>query len=174
MVDRYKEINDQLEEITRRMKKATIAADGLWGDKRLAKLKENIKLMKQELKYLKEKEKMAKSYLKTDKQDLQKAAGVGSSQEAIDARNAFGMTLNFKFDENGYITNYTELMTNLYRKREALLKSFGAEMDEKEQKRLEEFDKAFENLKSSYEQYEKTLDERDDLEEERLQKILDI
>jgi hypothetical protein len=61
------------------------------------------------------------------------------------------MTVNFKFDDDGYITNYTSEMTKLYNKREALLKSFGDTMDENEQKRLEEFDNAFDNLKTAYE-----------------------
>ena len=172
LVDRYKEINDQLEETGRQMNKNTTLADGLWGEKRLAMLRKNIKLMKQERKELDEKLKLSQKYLKEDKNNLKKQAGQGNSTEAKEQRKALGMTVNFKFDEDGYITNYTSEMTKLYNKREALLKSFGDTMDEKEQERLTEFDEAFDNLKSAYEQYEETMDERDDLEEENMQKKL--
>jgi hypothetical protein len=60
-------------------------------------------------------------------------------------------------------------MTALYKEREALLDSFGATMDENEEKRLEEFDKKVDALKEAYELYEKTLDEKQDMEEEHLQ-----
>lgn len=173
MVDRYKEINDQLEETGRQMNKNTTLADGLWGEKRLAMLRKNIKLMKQERKELDEKLKLSRKYLKEDKNNLKKQAGQGNSTEAKEQREALGMTVNFKFDDDGYITNYTSEMTKLYNKRETLLKSFGSTMDENEQKKLEEFDKAFDNLKTAYEQYEQTMDERDDLEEEKMQKKLE-
>lgn len=159
VVDRYKEINDQLEKTTRQMNKNTIAADGLWGSKRIAMLKKNIDLMKQECKQLEEKHKLSIKYLSEDKKALEEAASeVG---------------ISFDFDANGTITNYTSEMTALFNKREALLKSFGDTMDEDEEERLTELDDKIEAVKSAYEQYETTLDERDDFEEERLQKILD-
>jgi hypothetical protein len=136
------------------MNKTSIAADGLWGAKRFNMLKKNIDLMKQEHKQLEKKYDLAKKYLKEDKNALVKA---GTSKEA---KKNLGMSVNFKFDESGAITNYTEQMTALYKKREALLNSFGSEMDEKETERLEQFDKSFDELKEAYEQYETTLDEK--------------
>ena len=159
IVDRYKEINDQLEKTTRQMNKNTIAADGLWGSKRIAMLKKNIDLMKQECKQLEEKHKLSIKYLGEDRSALEDAASEAG--------------ISFSFDANGTITNYTSEMTTLFNKREALLKSFGDTMDEDEEKRLKELDDKIEAVKSAYEQYETTLDERDDFEEERLQKILD-
>ena len=135
IVDRYKEINDQLEETQRLMKKNNTLADGLYGAKRFAKLKENIKLMEQENKQLKEKYQLTLDYLEEDRSELE------------DVANAAGVS--FKF-ENDIITNYTTEMTDLYNRREALLDSFGNEMNEKEQERLEEFDKKIEALKKAY------------------------
>jgi hypothetical protein len=57
----------------------------------------------------------------------------------------------------------------LFNQREALLNSFGATMDEKEEERLAEFDKKVDALKKAYDRYEKTLDEKQDMEEEHLQ-----
>lgn len=159
IVDRYKEINDQIEKTTRQMNKTTIAADGLWGSKRIAMLKKNIDLMKQECKQLEEKHKLSIKYLNEDRNALEQAASEAG--------------ISFSFDDNGTITNYTSKMTALFNKREALLKSFGDTMDEDEEERLKELDDKIEAVKSAYEQYETTLDERDDFEEERLQKVLD-
>ena len=63
-VDRYKEINDNLEKTNRLMKKNSTLADGLWGKDRINMLKENIKQMKEENKLLEEKLEWANKYLK--------------------------------------------------------------------------------------------------------------
>ena len=161
IVDRYKEINDRLEETGRLMNKNSILAEGLWGPARFKKLKENIKLMEQENKQLKEKYELSKLYLKEDAGALLKAGQSAGVSFNIDA-------------ETGLIINYTNVMTKLYNEREALLNSFGDTMDEAEEERLAEFDKKIDAIKESYEQYETTLDEKKDAEEEHLQKILDI
>ena len=159
IVDRYKEINDELEQTQRLMKKNDILSEGLWGAKKIAKMKENIKLMEQEHQQLKQKYELSKQYLAQDQAALNKAASEAG--------------LSFTY-EDGAITNYTEQMTALFNQREALLDSFGATMDENEEKRLEEFDKKVDALKEAYELYEKTLDEKQDMEEEHLQQILDM
>ena len=160
IVDRYKEINDEMEETQRLMKKNSTLAEGLWGAARASKLRENIKLMEAENAQLARKYEMSKAYLAEDKSALQaaaKAAGV-----------------NFTFNDDGNISNYTDQMTALFNARERLLDSFGSEMNEKEQERLEEFDKKVDALKEAYQQYETTLDEKKDMEEEHLEKILAI
>lgn len=160
IVDRYKEINDELEQTQRLMKKNDILSEGLWGAKKIAKMKENIKLMEKEHQQLKEKYELSKQYLAQDQAALDKAASEAG--------------LSFVYNEDGSIDNYTQQMTALYKEREALLDSFGATMDENEEKRLEEFDKKVDALKEAYELYEKTLDEKQDMEEEHLQQILDM
>jgi hypothetical protein len=67
IVDRYKEVNDQLEQTQRAMKKNTTLADALWGSDRIKMLQDNIDLMEQEYDLLNDKAKLAKSYLKEDK-----------------------------------------------------------------------------------------------------------
>ena len=160
IVDRYKEVNDELEETNRLMTKNSTIAEGLYGTKRFAKLRENIKLMEQENKQLEKKYDLTLKYLEEDKQDL------------IDAASDAG--ISFTFDDNGNITNYTQQMTDLYNRREALLDSFGEEMDEDQQATLEELDNYIDALTEAYEQYETTLDEKKDAEEERLEKLLAI
>jgi hypothetical protein len=142
------------------MNKNTTLAEGLWGNKRLAKLKENIGLMEQENKQLLKKYELSKKYLDEDKTALETAAANAG--------------LSFTFNSDGNISNYTAQMTELYNRREALLDSFGDTMTEGEQERLAEFDKLVDELKAAYEQYETTLDEKKDAEEEHLEKLLAI
>jgi hypothetical protein len=160
VVDRYKEINDELEETGRLMNKNSTLAEGLYGAARIAKLRENVKLMEQENKQLSRKYELAKQYLKEDTDALNSAASAAG--------------VKFTFNDDGNISNYTEQMTALFNAREKLLDSFGSEMNEKEQKRLEEFDAKVEELKAAYQQYETTLDEKKDMEEEHLEKMLAI
>ena len=160
-VDRYKEINDQLEETQRAMKKNATLADSLWGSERIEMLKNNIKLLEKEYKLLQDRAELTQDYLEEDTDALQEAIG------------KFGYKFNID-DETKLITNYTEIMEKVYQDREQLLHSFGAEMDEAEQERLADFDKWVEELKSAYEQYETTVDEAKDAEEQRLEKLLEI
>jgi hypothetical protein len=161
IVDRYKEINDQLEETQRAMKKNSTIADSLWGSERIDMLKKNIKLLEQEYQLLEDRADLTQEYLDEDTDALQDAIG------------KFGYKFNID-DETGLITNYTDIMEKVYADREQLLASFGATMDESEQERLADFDKWVEELKAAYEQYETTLDEAKDAEEQRLEKLLEI
>ena len=48
VVERYKEINDELDETSHKMNKASKLADTLWGDARFDKIQEGIDLLKEE------------------------------------------------------------------------------------------------------------------------------
>ena len=161
IVDRYKEINDKLEETNRLLEKNNVEADALWGAKRIAALKNGVKLLEQENKQLKEKYELSKTYLKEDVDALHQAAADAGISFTID-------------DVSGNIINYTDAMTQLFNERERLLDSFGSTMSESEEERLTAFDDKIEKVKESYEQYEKTLDEKLDLEQEQIQKTAEI
>ena len=161
VVDRYKEINDKLEETGRLLEKNNIEADSLWGAKRIAALKNGVKLLEQENKQLKEKYELSKAYLKEDADALHQAA--------VDAGISFTID-----NASGTIINYTDAMTQLFNERERLLSSFGSTMTESEEERLTAFDDKIEKVKEAYEQYEKTLDEKQDLEQEQIEKVAEI
>jgi hypothetical protein len=100
IVKRYKEVDDQIDDLTRAYEKASGAADRLWGKGRIDQMKKANKMVKEEIDLLKKKKKEAEEYLKEDKDALDKAAKKAG--------------VNFKYDEAGNITNYTDQMTKLY------------------------------------------------------------
>lgn len=155
IVDRYKEINDQLAKTQRLMDKNSTLADTLWGPDKVEKIQENIDALETYNKQLEQKIQLQKQYLAEDKTAL------------TDAASAVG--LNFSFGEDGTILNYTTEMTKLHNQREALLDSFGATIDEKEQKKLEDLDKQIEAVTDAYGVYEETLNEGFELDQEKLE-----
>lgn len=159
VVDRYKEVNDKLEKTNRLMQKNSTLAEGMWGKDKIAKMKENVNLMKTENELLEEKLDLANEYLSEDRAALE-ATGAG-----------------FTFDENGTITNYTDVMTGLWSEYENTRKSYGGddtELTEDQKKVLDDMSERIETIKSAYELYETTLDEVQDLEQEQLEKQLEI
>ena len=100
IVERYKEINDSLDDLSDEYEKATRSADRLWGEHRLDAIREQNELIKEQQELLAEKQKQAENYMKQDQIALQQAAAQAG--------------LSFSFDDKGNITNYTDQMTNLY------------------------------------------------------------
>lgn len=100
VVERYKEINDALDDLADEYEKASRSADRLWGEHRLDALREQNTLIAEQQKLLAKKQKEAENYMKQDRAALQSAAAA--------------VGLAFSFDENGNITNYTDQMTTLY------------------------------------------------------------
>ena len=100
VVERYKEVNDALDDLADEYEKASRAADRLWGEHRLDALREQNKLIEEQQELLREKQKQAENYMKQDQIALQQAAAQAG--------------LSFSFDDKGNITNYTDQMTNLY------------------------------------------------------------
>jgi hypothetical protein len=152
IVERYKEVDDAMDDVTDKMEDASKAADRLWGAARIAKIKEVNKEIQNELKLLKKKKAEADSYLIEDKTELKDAAS--------------DLGISFSFDANGNIANYEAAMTKVWEKREALLDSFGATMNEDEEKRLEELDTQIERLQDAISQYDETKELSEDLANE--------
>jgi hypothetical protein len=93
VVDRYKELDDRIDDLSRAYNKASDAADRLWGKARIDQMKKANKMVKEEIDLLKKKKKEAEDYLEEDKDNLDKAA-----KEA---------GVKFTYDKEGNITNYT-------------------------------------------------------------------
>ena len=100
VVERYKEVNDALDDLADEYEKASRAADRLWGEHRLDALREQNALITEQQELLAEKQKQAERYMRQDKAALQQAAAA--------------VGLAFSFDEKGNITNYTDQMSILY------------------------------------------------------------
>lgn len=100
IVERYKEINDSLDDLSDEYKKATRSADQLWGEHRLDAIRKQNELIKEQQELLAEKQRQAERYMQQDRAALQNAAAEAG--------------LAFSFDDKGNITNYTDQMTVLY------------------------------------------------------------
>ena len=99
-VERFKELKDQLDDLSDEYEKASRSADRLWGEHRLDAIREQNKLIEEQQELLKEKQRQAENYMNQDRAALNKAAAEAG--------------LSFSYDDEGNITNYTDQMTNLY------------------------------------------------------------
>ena len=159
IVDPYKEVNDQIERTNHLMSKNNTLAEGMWGAARSAKMRENIALLNQEVALLEDKLAISEQQMNLSRQDLNAAAGV--------------LGVQLQYDADGLVTNIVDVQEALWAKREALLDSFGGEMDEAEQEQLAAFDEYMDNFTSAYDEYESHRQTQMDAEAERLAKQLE-
>lgn len=162
VVDRYKEITDNINDTTRALDKANKSADRLWGKAHLDAMAKSNKLTLKEIDLLKQKQKEAQAYLKTDKATLQQAA------------EKAGIT--FTFDEDGDISNYTDQMTKLYNQLIAAqnkANSFSTKeaQDAYKEATLDPIQKKIDELKDAIKQYEDTRDLVEELTDDIQDKI---
>ena len=167
-VERYKEINDQLDDVKDKMEDANRAASALWGPARLKEMKKVSQQMEKELKLTREKTKEAKEYLKADKKNLSKTLS-DASADGVNLGFSFGA---LDFDANDNITNIESIQNKIFQQREALLDSFGSEMDEGEQEQLAAFDKWADKFKEALSKYDDTKELIEDLENEAEEQLL--
>ena len=147
-VKRYKEVEDAISNNQKLQAKNSSLMESLYGDERIAKMKENIKLMKDENNLLQKKINLAQKYKQEDLDELNAAAAEAG--------------VSFEFNPDGTIKNYTEIMTALHEKWNA-----GGGYDENETKIAD-------RLKAAIEQYDETLGIITDLEQEKIDKQNEI
>lgn len=159
VVDRYKEINDSIEDNSQAMNKASKAADRLYGEARLKKMREVNNLIQKEISLNKQKREEALKYLATDKADLADAAAAAG--------------ISFTFDEDGDITNYTEQMTKLWDKLHAAEVAANADgnADEDEQEAIQKIQDKIDAVTEALDQYEETKSLIEDLDDEIQEQI---
>lgn len=146
VVERYKEINDQLEETQHLMSKTSAEAEGLWGEARFKKMREGVELLKRENQQLKERMKWSKDYVDEDRTALNAAAAEAG--------------ISFQYDpKDGYITNYTEQMTWLYNQLDNAINSANADGNatEEEQEKIDKWQKYIDDIESARGDYEDAL-----------------
>ena len=126
IVERYKEINDTLKRVQNTMSDLEKISDRVFGNARIEALKKINSELEKEKSHLETKRTEAIGYLDQDKTAINTAA------------NKLGVSFNF--DENGNISNYTDVMTGLYNK-------------------YKNNPDALEDLQDAIQQYEETKDE---------------
>lgn len=159
MVERYKEVNDQIDDITDAYDRANRAANRLWGADKIKKMQEANNALKTNLELTKQRIAEGEKYLEEDRAELEKAA-----QEA-------GITLTF--DDKGNITNYTEQFNKLYDDYARIVDQANADgnVTEEEQEAIDKAKERYEKLDEYRQQYEDTRESIEDdlaLAEEQL------
>ena len=172
MVDRYKELNDQLDTTRRQLEKVNREAEALWGPARLKKMQEAAALMKQENKLLQQKAALAKDYLEngseTDKDAL------------IDEINKNVKGQSFKkedlFDGEGNFVGYNEVTDALWKDVENAQNAVKDpnNISEAEQERIDEAKERLQNVLDALGIYDETRQTALDTIAEQEQKDLEI
>lgn len=165
VVDRYYEINDALEDISDTLEDTQKKSDRLYGKDKLNEMQKEIDLLKKQNDLLKEKRKQALEYLKIDKQLL--------------TNNKYN--IQFTFDEDGDITNYTKIMTDLYNELHKAEQEFNSlttseAQSDYQEKVIDPIQNKIDELKSLIDQYNETNDllmELDNELEDQLNEIQD-
>ena len=155
IVERFKELNDTLDDLTHAYEKASRAADRLYGANRLKALKEQNELLKQQQQVLAQKLALNEAYLEQDRKALQQAA------------SAAGLT--FSFDSNGNLSNYTSQMQALYDQLAAAENHYnslatGEEQDSYTETILDPLRDKISELESAMSLYEETKELFEDIE----------
>ena len=172
IVERYREVNDALDDLADEYEKASRSADRLWGENRLDALREQNELIKEQQKLLAQKQQQAQQHMQQDRADLQKVASQAG--------------LTFAFDENGNITNYTSQMTALYEQLAAAENHYNSLSTGEDQDAYEEtildplkdkisaIEEAIALYDESREMFEETGIEIEDLEDQLMQNNYNI
>lgn len=154
VVERYKEITDALDDVTRATEKASEAAGRLYGKSRIDAMNQANASLQQEISLLKQKKSEAENYLDIDKAALDAAA------------SAAGVL--FTYDSEGNISNYTSQMQALLNQYNALVDQVNANgvVSEEEQNKLDSLLDLIDKLKEAISQYDDTRELLQKLEEE--------
>ena len=159
VVERYKEIDDKLDDVAESMDDASKAADRLWGSARIKQMQKANNLLKKEIDLTRQKKREAENYLAIDKKALQAAAKEGG--------------VSFKFDASGNISNYTEQMTKLYNQLNSAIQSANKDGNatDAEQEKIDKIQEKIDKIKEAISQYDETKELIEDLENEELEKL---
>ena len=160
VVDRYKELEDSIDDVADAMEDAAKEADRLYGKARIDKIKQQNGYLQQEIGLLKDKIAAAKQYLAIDKATLDTAASKAG--------------VSFVYDEAGNLTNYTAQMEQLYNELRAAQDAWNADYQNKTDEEQQEYEEniiqpiqdKIDELKEAIAAYEETRELIEDLENE--------
>jgi hypothetical protein len=163
VVDRYKEVDDTLDDLARKTDKASKAADRLWGPARVAQLKKVNNAIQDEIKGLKQKYNEASANLELDKKALKDAV-----------KSEAGVTLkDSDFDASGNFIKYEEILSNMYKDLDKEITKANADGNatDKEQEEIDAIQERIDKVKEAIEQYDETRELMEDINDEIEDKI---
>ena len=152
IVKRYKEQDDQLDDLKRTMDNTSESFDKLYGEDKVKAIDKLIQAEKDYKDVLKEKRSEAKDALKEDRKALDAAASK--------------VSVKFEYDAEGNITNYTEQMEALYGRLREIEKAAGSEWTESEQEQIDALKEKIKTLEEAQTSYEETRELIEDLSDE--------
>jgi hypothetical protein len=128
VVERYKEVNDALDDVNDTMTETDILMERLYGADRVKAMQKQNELIKDEIDLLEDKLALAKdTYLVDDEKALKTAWGdlAKVNPNIANGLAAAGIT-KLEIDGNGNITNYTDIMTFLHDKLVSMQEHYNA------------------------------------------------
>lgn len=167
IVDRYKEINDTLDDQSKKLDQLNKKHDRLYGKDRLKSIDKITKALKEENKALVQKKKEAKEYLKEDKKQMQ--SDLKAAQKKAGLKNT-----KFKFDKDGDISNYENIMNALYKKLRKKENEYNkkyagkteSDASKAAKEKLDELKDKIDNVKTAISQYDETKGLVEEISEE--------
>lgn len=162
VVDRYKEVEDKIDDIKNSADKASSAMDRLFGAKKIKKMQEVNKLLENEVDLLKAKRDEASKYLAEDEANLkQVVAKYGGSVKNVEL-------------VNGNIDNYDEILSALFNELYTATPEEGAEISDAQQEKIDAIQKRIDKVKEAISQYDETRELIEDLDNEIQDKLYEI
>lgn len=156
VVERYKRINDELDDTQRKYDRLNSSLDRMFGKSRINQMNKVISTIKKENKQTAQKLKLAQNYLKIDRKQLQSALDKAQKKAGIKTKGN-----SFTFDSDGDIKNYYSQMDALYKKLHAKEKKLNSitnkdKNDDYKEKYVEPLQDAIDDLKDKIAQYDET------------------
>ena len=153
-VERYKEVNDKLDNVSENLTKIDETTERIYGKSRLTNMEKANELLAKEVELNKEKLKEAKDYLKVDQEALKAAAEAAG--------------ISFQFNAAGDISNYTQEMTKLFNEYDNLVNAVNADgnVSDAEQEKLDKIQERIDAVKDALSQYDETKELIADLEKD--------
>lgn len=158
VVERYKRINDELDDTQRKYDRLNDSLDRMFGKTRVNQMNKVISTIKKENQQTAYKLKLAQNYLKIDRKQLQSALDKAQKKAGIKTRGN-----DFKFDSDGDIKNYYSRLDSLYKKLHTKEKKLNSitnkdKNDKYKEKYVEPLQDAINDLKDAISQYDETKD----------------
>lgn len=158
-IERYKEIDDAIQDLTKDQERLNKVTDAYYGANKVAYMKQQHKLLQKEIDLHKERFKWAQKYYDEDKAELDKYA-----------KETLGVEI--EYDEDGSIKNYTPIMEGLYSQLNEKEKYWADASHFSSKEEQDEYKKAnIDPIADAMNDFQKRVDTFDESNEERKEEM---
>lgn len=161
-IERYKEIDDAIEDLTKDQERLNKVTDAYYGANKISYMKQQLQLLGKEVELHKERFKWAQEYYNEDKADLDNFA-----------KTTLGVEI--EYDEDGSIKNYTSIMDQLYSQLNEKEKYWANAANFSSKEAQDEYKKAnIDPIADSMKEFQKYVDTFDESNEERKKEMNEV